>query len=274
VTKILFDSLCVRDIVFWFYFENFFLGFVPSTWTIICRVVTSKIGTFLSVTAHEAHLCSSPHFEHLSFAARCNVAKTAALKASRWFWNVLLRFKMQISYLDFRGSSDLTKWRRTVDESRKTFSSRFIFKSFDISNLCLQRFKDIFLILRSNGTTYKKPFAPAGWRSGAITGTDCLPSDRLVQLTKVFICCELSQVTTKLALANGTQDWQSPTHFKQLSIKIGLNDLSVRSVRLWSIIGSSSTVLFDLIQLSPALLPWDVVLVLRFLGSCGGHSLQ
>jgi len=49
------------------------------------------------------------------------MAKTVALKASYRFWNLVFGFIVQVPYPGFRKSSDFIKWRRTVEELRKTF---------------------------------------------------------------------------------------------------------------------------------------------------------
>ena len=57
-----------------------------------------------------------------------NVPKSF-IKVAYRFWNVLFSCKVHVPYPDFRGrlSSDLIKWRRTVEESRNTFSSRCLY---------------------------------------------------------------------------------------------------------------------------------------------------
>jgi len=103
----------------------------------------------------------------------------------------------------------------------------------------------------------------------AVTVIDCLSSDKLVQLAKVFVYCELARVmTTKSPLDMGTPDRYSPTQFfRQLSMKRGLNNLRVGSIWLGNTTGSSSTILFVILELSPTLLPRDFVTVFAFLTS-------
>ena len=98
-----------------------------------------QLGHQRSVAVHVALLCSYPHWERLSFTVRCNVTKTVALKAPYRFWNALFGFKVQVPYPDFRGKFRLNKMEDCGRVPQDICFSMFIFETFDVFDLFMQR---------------------------------------------------------------------------------------------------------------------------------------
>ena len=137
------------------------LTFVPWTSTIICWVVSSTVLTFTLWP------CTKP-----SYAPR-RIWNIFPLQWVATWQTVAFRFKNQVHYVRFRGSYDF-KWRTVgLWKSHARHLSMFVFKACDVLITCACNDSRISSSLRSSGTPYITPLAPAGWRSEEKTGTAC-----------------------------------------------------------------------------------------------------
>jgi len=150
--------------------------------------------------------------------------------------------------------------------SRERYLKRFVKVTFCVFKLSWNSSG-----MRLRGTLYNTPFEPCGGSNVVDMDTDLSPSDQEVKESSVLICWAVLHLIMRSPLLNGMDDTWSPMDcFKQLSMKIGLKDLSIVSWVIRTITGCKSAALLSISKLAEESL---ALLALRFLWTFSWKAL-